>query len=160
MMKKFAIVVVAVMLSVRASADESNKLTYLTFTKPVQLPGLKLAPGRYRLELADPVDSRRVIKVANEDGTQQLGMLLTIQNELREPAKDPVVLFSETPAGEPDAIKAYVYPGERIGYEFIYPHDEAVTIAKRSHTSVLSKSGEKLERVDENGQSTTADPRK
>jgi hypothetical protein len=139
-----------------ASADETSKLTNFTFSKTVQLPGLTLQPGRYRFELADPQDGRRVIKVSNEDGSKQLGMLLTIPNELREPAKDGVVLFGEAPASEPDAIKAWVYPGERTGYEFIYPHDQAITLAKRYHTSVLSKSGDgdKVERVNEAGSST------
>jgi len=132
-------------------ADESNKLTYLTFSKPTQLPGVTLPAGRYRFELADTVESRRVVKVASEDGKKQLAMLLSIPNQLRDPAKDPVVLFAETPQGQPEAVKAWVYPGETIGYEFIYPHDEALTIAKRSHTSVLSKSGDSIERIDEHG---------
>ena len=156
---KHAVVAATVALAVCGSvrADESNKLTYLTFTKATQLPGVTLPPGRYRFELADPVESRRVIKVANEDGTKQLGMLLTVPNELREPAKDALVLFAETSAEEPAAVKAYVYPGERTGYEFVYPHDQALGIAKRAHTSVLSKSGEKIERINEKGESAPAD---
>lgn len=142
----------ALCLSLSVRADESSKLTTFTFSKEVQLPGLKLEPGRYRFELADPVESRRVIKVSNEDGSKQLGMLLTIPNTLRDPAKDAIVLFGEVPAGEPDAIKAWVYPGETIGYEFIYPHDQAAAIAKRYHTAVLSKSGNKIERVNETGE--------
>jgi len=141
----------ALTLSAPARADESNKLTKFTFSKPIQLPGLTLPAGKYRFELADPVETRRVIKVMSEDGTKQLGMLLTIPNTLRDPAKDALVLFGESPASEPDAVKAWVYPGETIGYEFIYPHDQASTLAKRYHTSVLSKSGDKIERVNENG---------
>jgi hypothetical protein len=142
-----------------ARADETTKLTYLTFSNPVQLPGVTLAPGRYRFELADPVESRRVIKVATEDGKKQLGMLLTIPNTLPKPAKDSLVMFAERPSGEPEAVKAWFYPGESIGYEFIYPHDQALSIAKRHHTSVLSKSGDKIERVNENGETTGPDDR-
>jgi hypothetical protein len=134
-----------------ARADENNKLTYFTFSKPVQLPGKTLPAGKYRFELADPQESRRVIKVSDEDGTKQLAMLQTMQHTLRDPAKDPVLMFGETPASEPLAVKAFVYPGETIGFEFIYPHDEAVKIAKRYRTKVLTKSGDKVERVDETG---------
>lgn len=140
-----------------ARADEFTKLTYFTFSAPVQLPGVTLQPGKYRFELADPVESRRVIRVSNEDGTKHLAMLQTIPNELRDPAKDPVVMFGEAPAGQPLAVKAWTYPGERTGYEFIYPHDEAITLAKRYHTKVLSKSGEKVERVDEAGVTSSSD---
>jgi len=135
-----------------ARADESNKLTFLTFSRPVQLPGVTLPAGRYRFELADPVESRRVVKVQSEDGKKQLALLLSMENQLPEAAKDPVVLFAETPEGQPDAVKAWVYPGERIGYEFIYPHDEALKIARRSHSPVLSKSGETIERINEQGE--------
>src|SRR5213593_1888567 len=41
-----------------ARADESDKLTYLTFSKSVQLPGVTLPAGRYRFQLADTQESR------------------------------------------------------------------------------------------------------
>ena len=143
--------------SMPARADEASKLTYFTFSQPVQLPGKTLPAGKYRFELADPQESRRVIKVSSEDGSKQLAMLQTVQYTMRDPAKDPVVLFGETPASEPLAIKTWVYPGETIGFEFIYPHDDAVKLAKRYHTKVLSKSGDKVERVDESGVSSSSD---
>jgi hypothetical protein len=140
-------------------ADETNKLTYFTFSQPVQLPGKTLPAGKYRFELADPQESRRVVKVSNEDGSKQLAMLQTMQMQLRDPAKDPVVAFGEAPASEPLAVKAFVYPGESLGFEFIYPHDEAVKLAKRYHSKVLTKSGDKIERVDESGGAVPDDKR-
>src|SRR5437762_12718930 len=86
-----------------ARADESDKLTYLTFSKSVQLPGVMLPAGRYRLQLADTEESRRVIKVQNDEGKKQLAILLTVQNQLRDNPKDPIVLFNETAHGQPDA---------------------------------------------------------
>jgi hypothetical protein len=131
-------------LSLPSQADESNKLTYVTFSKSVQLPGVTLPAGRYRFELADVVESRRVIKIQSEDGKKQLAMLLTVP-------KDPVVLFQETAQGQPEAVRSYNYPGERTGYELIYSHAEALVIAHRTHSPVLSKDGDKIERIDENG---------
>ena len=152
-------IVAAMLLSVGtpARADENTKLTYFTFSKPVQLPGKTLPAGKYRFELADPQESRRVIKVSNEDGTKQLAMLQTAQYTMRDPAKDAIVMFGEAPASEPVAVQTFVYPGETIGFEFIYPHDEAVALAKKYHKKVLSKSGDKLERVDEAGVSSPND---
>jgi len=146
-----AVAVSALCLSLPSQADESNKLTYVTFSKSVQLPGVTLPAGRYRFELADVVESRRVIKVQSEDGKKQLAMLLTVPNQLRDIPKDPVVLFRETAQGQPEAVRSYNYPGERIGYELIYSHAEAMAIAHRTHTPVLSRHGDKIERVDENG---------
>jgi hypothetical protein len=134
-----------------ARADESDKLTYLTFSKSVQLPGKTLPAGRYRFQLADTEGSRRAIKVQSEDGKKQLAMLLTIPNQLRDIPKDPVVMFAETAQGQPDAVKSWNYPGERIGYEFIYPRAQALVIAHQTHQPVLAKDGDKIYRIDENG---------
>ena len=142
---------VAAFIATPVRADENDKLTYLTFSKPVQLPGVNLPAGRYRFQLADTQESRRVIKVQSEDGKKQLAMLLTIPNQLRDIPKDPVVLFTESAQGQPDAVKAWNYPGERIGYEFIYPKKQAVVIAHRTHQPVLAKDGDKVYHVDENG---------
>lgn len=137
-------------VAVPARADDSDKLTILTFSKGVQLPGVDLPAGRYRFQLADTQESRRVIKVQSEDG-KQLAMLLTVPNQLRNIPKEPVVLFREAAQGQPDAVKSFNYPGERIGYEFIYPKAQAVIIAHRTHQPVLAKDGDKIYRVDENG---------
>jgi len=146
-----AVSAAALCLSLPSQADESNKLTYVTFSKSVQLPGVTLPAGRYRFELADVVESRRVIKVQSEDGKKQLAMLLTVPITLRDAPKDPVVLFQETAQGQPEAVRSYNYPGERTGYELIYSHAEALVIAHRTHSPVLSKDGDKIERIDENG---------
>jgi hypothetical protein len=37
--------------------------------------------------------------------------------------------FAEVPAGAPEAVKAWFYPGEAIGDELIYPKGEARRIA-------------------------------
>ena len=51
----------------------------------------------------------------------------------------------------PIAVRSWNYPGERTGYEFIYPHKQALVIAHQTHQPVLSKDGDKIYRVDENG---------
>jgi len=146
-----ALVATTLVMARPARADESDKLTYLTFSKPVQLPGVMLPAGRYRFQLADVVESRRVIKVQSEDGKKQIAMLLTVPNQLRDIPKDPVVLFTETAVGQPEAVRTFNYPGERTGYEFVYSKSEAMIIAHRTHQPVLARSGDKIERIDENG---------
>jgi len=128
----------AVSLAGTARADEWNKLTYLTFSGPVQLPGVTLPAGTYRFELADPDTSRRIIRVSDKDGSKSYGMFLSISDRKLEPADNPVVMFKETPSGVPQAVQAWFYPGETYGYEFAYPHDQALKIAKATHGSVLA----------------------
>jgi hypothetical protein len=120
-------------------ADEYNKMTYLTFSGPVQVPGVVLQGGTYMFKLADPDNGRRVIQVWDKEGTKLYTTLLTIPDTQAEAKDDPVVLFTERPSGEPQAIKSWFYVGERTGYEFVYPKDQAMKIAQANHQSVLAR---------------------
>jgi hypothetical protein len=155
-------------LAPAARADEWNKKTYLTFSGPVQIPGATLPAGTYLFQLADPDTTRHVIMVRDKEGTKIYSMFMTIPNERLDTPDNNVVMFAERPAGTPQAIQAWWYPGDRIGEEFVYPKNQAVQIAKANRKAVLSTeapasttgseadraamSGAKVGRVDETGQ--------
>lgn len=155
-----------------ARADEWNKKTILTFSGPVQIPGATLAAGTYVFKLADLNGNRHVVQVFDKDEKHVYGTILAIPDKRLEPTDDPVVLFAERPAGTPQAIRAWFYPGDTYGDEFVYPKSQAMKIAKATHQSVLatedssnanasdnerreSMKSAKVGRVDENG--TTAE---
>jgi hypothetical protein len=144
----FAVAAVLAVPGVRA--DEYTKLTYLTFSGPVQVPGVTLPAGTYMFKLADPSGGRRAIQIWDEKGTKIYTTLLTIPDEQPEAKADPVVLFSERPSGSPHAVKSWFYPAERTGYEFIYPKSQAVKIAADANTSVLAYNDDPKSDADEN----------
>jgi len=121
-----------------ARADEWNKKTILTFSGPVQIPGATLPAGSYVFKLADLAGNRHVVQVFDKDEKKIITTLLAIPNDRLEAADEPVVLFSERPAGSPQAVKVWFYPGNRIGNEFVYPKSMAMKIAKANHMSVLA----------------------
>jgi hypothetical protein len=121
-----------------AHADDFTKLTLLTFSGPVDVPGITLPAGTYRFQLADPSSGRRVVKVSDKDGTKTYGMFLSIPNQRMTPSDKPVVMFRESAVGAPPAVQVWFYPGEAYGYEFAYPHAQALRIAKANHQSVLA----------------------
>jgi hypothetical protein len=155
----------AVCLAPAAHADEWTKLTYFTFSAPVEMPGMVLPAGSYKFELADPDATRRVVRISDKEGGKIHGIFLSIPDQKLEPSDKPIVMFRETPAGAPEAVKAWFYPGETTGYEFVYPHDQALKIAKATHTSVLTAKGEvtgttlatDTTRIDENDRVLSAD---
>jgi hypothetical protein len=128
-------------LATAAHADDFTKLSLLTFSGPVDVPGITLPAGTYRFELADPTTGRRVVKVADKDGKKTYGMFISMPNQRMTPSDKPVVMFKETVAGAPPAVQAWFYPGETFGYEFAYPHDQALRIAKATDQPVLSYTG-------------------
>ena len=137
-------------LATGARADEYTKQTFLTFSGPVQVPGMTLPAGTYMFKLADPESGRRAIQIWDEKGTKLFTTLLTIPDEQPEPKDDPVVLFSERPSGAAPAVKSWFYPAERSGYEFIYPKDQAMQIAAATKTPVLSYDTDLKSDADEN----------
>jgi LPXTG-motif cell wall-anchored protein len=145
-----------------AGADVWNKKTFLTFSGPVQVPGVTLPAGTYTFKLADLSGNRHVVQIFDKDEKKIYTTLLAIPDQRLEPSDKPVVLFTERAAGMPQAIKAWFYPGDTIGNEFVYPRTQAIAIARATHESVLAtndgsmnsdrmKSAE-IGRVDENGQ--------
>jgi len=129
-------------------ADEYTKQTFLTFSGPVALPTVTLPAGTYQFRLADPDSGRRTLQVWDQEGTKLYATLLTIPNEKLEASDDTVVMFSERPAGAPQAIKAWFYPGERIGQEFVYPKRQAMELAAANHAPVMAFSDDSADSSD------------
>jgi hypothetical protein len=118
------------MTSAPAHAVTYDKLAYLTFSGPVQVPGVTLHAGTYAFRLANPETSRNVLQVLSNDGTTVYAMFHTIPDSRTSITPDPVVSFRETPAGVPPAVNSLFYGGEHRGYEFVYPKGGPVMIAE------------------------------
>jgi hypothetical protein len=130
--------IVTIMAAPSVRADQWDKKTILTFSGPVQIPGATLPAGSYVFKLADLNGNRHVVQVFDKAEKKIFATLLAIPNDRMEPANEPLVMFSERPAGSPQAVKVWYYPGERIGNEFVYPKSMAMKIAKANHQSVLA----------------------
>ena len=129
---------VLALVTAPARADELNQLTCLTFSEPVELPGVALPAGSYLFKHPDGLIDRHIVQVLSSDGKQVLGTFLTIPEERLEPSDKTVVTFKEMPVGTPEAVRAWFYPREKLGDEFVYPREEALKIAKATRQSVLS----------------------
>jgi hypothetical protein len=119
---------VAATTPARASGVTSDKLAYLTFNAPVQVPGATLSAGTYRFHLANESTNRDVLQVLSSDGAIAYAMFHTITDRRTTVTEDPVVTFRETPAGVPPAVRSLFYGGEHRGYEFLYPNGGPVMV--------------------------------
>ena len=108
-----------------AMADEWNKRTEFTFNESVEIPGNVLRPGKYVFEIATSDSNRNVVLVYSEDskGKESLiATLMAIPAQASEIPDTAIVQFEERPAGSPEAIHSWFYPGEKTGWEFVYPN--------------------------------------
>jgi hypothetical protein len=142
MLKVTARVLFVVMLCVlgvpRATADETNKKTHLTFTEPVEVPGMILPAGKYTFALMDSLSDRNIVQIWNEDQTKILATILAINNYRLTPTGKTVITFSERPSGTPEALHAWFYPGDNFGQEFVYPKNRAHQLAPSNKIPVLA----------------------
>jgi len=133
-----AVAVFACLMAAPAAAQPLDKRTLFTFSGPITLPGVTLPAGQYLFRLADPNSSSKVVQVLNADGTKAYGLFFTLSAERFEPAPTPEIRFMETASGTPAAVRTWWYPGERTGFEFIYPKEQARRLAMAAGQPVLT----------------------
>jgi hypothetical protein len=121
-----------------AKADESNQKTIVTFREPVEIPGQVLPAGTYVFKLADSDTDRDIVQVYNKEKNHFYGTFLTIPDYRLQPAGKPIISFDERPSGDPEALKAWFYPGEIYGHDFVYPKSRAVALASTNKQPVPS----------------------
>jgi hypothetical protein len=119
-----------------AKADQWNQKTVLTLNSPVEIPGQILPAGTYVFKLAGSQSNRHIVQVFNQNEDRVLGTFLAIPTHRRIAGEKPIVRFHERPAGSPQAIKAWFYPGRTTGHEFVYPKKEAIELAKANNEPV------------------------
>jgi hypothetical protein len=148
-----------------AQGQTRNQDTYFTFSQPVELPNVTLPAGTYLFRLVDNASNRHIVRVTSEDRSKLYTTLMAIPSySTSRPPDEPEVRFMETPAGGPNAIKIWFYPGNSVGHEFIYPRSQALKIAARTNQPVLTTKTEsevtaesELTRVNETGVDTAVD---
>lgn len=107
-----------------ASADETNKMTIVTFSAPFEVPGVGaqvLPAGTYVFKLLDSPSDRHIVQIFNEKQDHIFTTILAIPNYRYRATNKTVITFKERAQGEPPAIRAWFYPGRQWGDEFVYP---------------------------------------
>ena len=124
-----------------ASADDWNRKTVITFSGPVEVPGVgaqTLPAGTYVFKIFDSQSDRHIVQIFNQDETHVFTTILAIPNYRLKTTDKTVISFRERPAGQPEALKAWFYPGRQWGEEFVYAKSRAVELAKETNEPVLA----------------------
>jgi hypothetical protein len=124
-----------------AMADDFNRKTKLTFSAPVEVPGVgaqTLPAGTYVFKILDSMSDRHIVQIFNEDESHLYTTILAIPNYRLKTTDKTVITFAERPAGQPEALKAWFYPGREWGEEFVYSKSRAIELAKETNEPVLA----------------------
>lgn len=102
-------------------ADEWNKRTLVTVNEPIIAGNKVLEPGTYVWKLLDSQSNRNIVQIYNRDQTKLETTVMAIPNYRLQPTGKTQFTFWETPAGVPKAVRAWFYPGDTYGQEFVFP---------------------------------------
>jgi len=135
----------SVVFSPSAVADNWDQSTKITFNQPVEIPGQVLPAGTYYFRLMNSSSDRNIVQIFNEDRTHLYATILAIPDYRLQPSDQPVLMFEERPKDSPEAIKAWFYPGENFGHEFVYSRSRALELAQANQKTVLAAPSEMAE---------------
>lgn len=85
-----------------------------------------LPTGTYIFKVADSQSDRNIVQVFSKDQVHLYGTFLTIPDQRLRPAGKTIITLGEGPAGSPEAIRSWFYPGQTLGHDFVYPKPKAV----------------------------------
>ena len=135
----FALVVLV--FAMNAQADTFDKKTVITFSEPFEVPGVDaqvLPAGTYVFKVLESFGDRNIIQIFSADETHLFTTILAINNYRLKATEKTVLSFKERGEGRPEAIKAWFYPGNAFGQEFVYSKKRALELAKIVNEPVLA----------------------
>jgi hypothetical protein len=132
-----ALALVGIAAATPASAQTNlNNRTVLTFSQPVEVPGKVLPAGTYTFELNEAQANRHIIQIMDAGGTKVVALVLAVPNRRLTVTEDTVVRFAEVAPGQPQAMRAWFYPGQTVGQEMVYPKKRAQELATTANVVV------------------------
>jgi hypothetical protein len=137
------LVLISLVATPVARADDWDKKTLVTFGHPVKVPGIVLPAGTYMFEVADLKADRSVVRITNEEGTVVYATVIAIRDFRLAATEDTTLIFNEAPANEARSLRTWFYPGKNYGYEFVYAEGETAAIAP---PAVVARGPSNLER--------------
>ena len=93
----------------------------MTFSGPVEIPGVHLKgwgvlpAGTYVFKILDSQSDRHIVQIFNAGRNAVYATILAIPNYRLKATGKTVITFRERPAGEPEALRAWFYPGQKLG---------------------------------------------
>jgi hypothetical protein len=109
-------------LAARVGATDAAKTTYLTFSKPVALPGIALNSGTYIFEIANPDTNADVVRVMSRD--RSISYFMGFTRPIPRPKNvdsTQSVSLGESAAGVAPRVTVWWPEYESTGREFVYP---------------------------------------
>lgn len=117
------------LLAPATKADPEYKRTEVTFSQPVEIPGMVLMPGKYVMKLLDPYTDEKIVRFYNTQENHMYAMVPVVLAYRLRTTDHTVITFEERAHGAPQAIKDWFPAGDNWGEEFVYPKPEVLAVS-------------------------------
>jgi hypothetical protein len=101
-------------------ADEADKKTIVTVNEPIQVPGKVLPAGTYVFKILD-LNDPTLVEIYNATEMHLITTVRGIPDSRREAPDKTIFQLEDLEPGQPEALRAWFYPGDNTGVEFVYP---------------------------------------
>ena len=107
----FCAALIGAAISPSVRADDWDRKTVITFSAPVEIPGVHLAgwgvlpTGTYVFKILDSASDRHIVQIFSKDMLTVYATILAIPNYRLKATDKTVVTFRERPAGQPEATR-------------------------------------------------------
>jgi hypothetical protein len=125
----------------KAKADDFDRKSLVTFSAPVEVggSGAQILPaGTYIFKIINSGVNNHVVQISSQDETHVFTLIMAMPNFRLKATSKTVMTFAERPVGQPEALKAWFYPGREWGEQFVYARPRAIQLAAESNEAVLS----------------------
>ena len=102
------------------------------------MPGMNLSSGRYLFRILEEVNNRGVVQVLSADGKQVYTTLVAIPILRSDVPTRTELRFMDAGSADPTPVRTWWIPGNPLGWELIYPREQALRLAKAAGQPVLT----------------------
>src|SRR5664279_1308757 len=98
----------------KAKADDFDRKSIITFSAPVEVggSGAQILPaGTYVFKVINSGVNNHIVQISSQDESHVFTLIMAMPNYRLKSTSKTVMTFSERPVGQPEALKAWFYPG-------------------------------------------------
>ena len=111
-----------------------NDATDFTVSQQTQIPGTTLKPGSYSIHVVDKLADRTILEVDSASGKAMATFLGLAGSGLPKSSGAGKIAYDSGSDGK-NALRGFAFPKGPV-LEFVYPKDEAVSLAKANGNKV------------------------
>ncbi len=131
----FLVIALTILTALPALAQQESVMD-VHLDKPTAIPGHVLPAGHYVFRLVDQSSYPGFVQITSRNGSHDYGFIQVFPSRRQNDGNTRMLLSQPDQAGLA-RVKAWYFPGEKYGYEFIYTKRQirnADLIAQRMQT--------------------------